>query len=306
MRGQSDNKETKHMKRSIFASSVATCFFLGLAAPVLAAQPPATGPANDPSASAENLSMAAQTCLSDLRAFDKQMDKDGYWLGGSGYGLGYPVGYDGFGSSVGGDPGPAGGGYQNARPGYEVRTLLASANILARRGQQQPCEDVLAATRDIYKVYVADLESGKVPTADVPNWRKQQIAAAVPVTDATTSFRSDELIDSDVRNAQNEILGSVDDIVMRPQTGKIAYLVIARGGFFGIDESYVPIPWADFKITPKAGVLVLDVSKSAMDTAPQVDKDQFTATGHFNQQSEKVDAYWKTHLTTKDSKSTNG
>ena len=73
-------------------------------------------------------------------------------------------------------------GYQNARPGYELRTLVAAANILARQGQQQPCEDVLATTRDIYKLYVADMHSGKMPMVDVQGWRQQQIAAAQPVT----------------------------------------------------------------------------------------------------------------------------
>jgi hypothetical protein len=45
-------------------------------------------------------------------------------------------------------------------------------------GQQLACEDVLATNRDIYKLYVADLQSGKVPMVNVPNWRQQQIAAA--------------------------------------------------------------------------------------------------------------------------------
>ena len=60
--------------------------------------------------------------------------------------------------------------------------LIAAANILARHGQQQACEDVLATTRDTYKLYVADHAQREVPMANVPSWQQQQIAAAQPVT----------------------------------------------------------------------------------------------------------------------------
>ena len=317
------------MKRSTLMASVTACLCIGVVVPLLAAPPsatpvaaPATGLAAPPPATGtttpappNGASVAAtQTagkCLSDLSVFDQQMEQDGYWLGASGYGYGYPMGGYGYGYAMGANPSggaipagaanPAGtpGGYQDARPGYEVRMLVASANILARHGQDQACEQVLATTRDIYKLYVADMRSGKYPRANVPNWRQQQIADAQPVTSTTTSFRSDELLGTDVRDTKDQALGSVDDLVISPQSGKIAYLVIARGGLFGFDQKYVAVPWDDFKITPNSNLLVLDTTKAALDAAPQASHDQFATPGNFDRQSQTVDAYWKAHITVK-------
>jgi sporulation protein YlmC with PRC-barrel domain len=315
------------VKHSTLIGSVAACVCFGLAAPVLAAetpaavataQPPAAATTAQPPAAADKQAAAikpAEACLTDLRAFDARMEKDGLWLGGSGYGYGYPLGGLGYGydAPLGGPPvavtpTAAGGAsaagapvqgvssYQDARPGYEIRILLASANILARHGLQQPCEDVLATTGEIYKVYVTEVHNGGEPMVDVPSWRQRQIAEAQPVTGKETSFRSDQVLGAEVRNLQGEDLGSVDDLVMSPKTGKVAYLVVSRGGIFGIGEKYVAVPWTDFKATPNMNLLVLDTSKAAMDAAPQVSRDAFALHGHFDAESQKVDAYWSTHL----------
>ena len=62
------------MKRSTLAGAVAALFCLGFATTLLAAEKRVTAV------------KPAQKCLNDLRAFDNKMEKDGYWLGGSGYG----------------------------------------------------------------------------------------------------------------------------------------------------------------------------------------------------------------------------
>ena len=293
------------MKRSLLTGAMTAFCCLGLAAPLLAAQPAATATESQTSAN-ENKGAAvkpAAKCFSDLRAFGDQMSKEGYWVGGSGYGYGYPMAEFGSGPplGVGSTQEGSGSAYQNARPGYELRTLLSAAGILARQGQQQPCEDVLAESREIYKTYVAELHGTKAPTADLQSWRQQQIAAAQPVAAMNASSRSDTLLGTEVRNPQNEALGSVDDLMTNLQTGKIDYVVIARGGVFGIDEKYVPVPWADFKISPNLSLLVLATTKDALSSAPQASKDQFATPGRFDQLGAKVDSYWKTHLSDKGS-----
>ena len=286
------------MKRSILMGCVAVGACLCMVVPLTAAELPTSPTATQPSPGATNVSTdkPAEACLSDLHTFGIQMEKDGYWLGGAGYGFGYPTGGSGYGYDY--PPGTVGNA-QNARPGYEVRQLVASATILARHGQQQQCEDVLSTTRDIYKLYMADMHTGKYPETDIRSWRTQQIGAAQPVTVKDSAFRSDELLGTDVRNAQGDALGSVNDIVMSPQMSKVVYLVIGQGGIFGIDEKYVPIPWEDFKVTPSGNLLVLDTTKATMEAAPQVTKDQFATPGTFDQESQKVDAYWKAHIATK-------
>ena len=267
---------------------LAGCLSLGVGGHLLAA----------PTLEAASRQKVAQQCVTDLQAFHDELQKGGYWLSSSGYGGGYPrYGYvygergmmlpiDTFESKA----------EVHARPGYEIRTLMASAHIMAQRGQQAACEALLAETRDIYKDYAANLNKTGVAKADMSGWQNQLIAAAQPVTSSTASFRSDQLIGAAVVTPHNDSLGSVDDIVLSPLTGKISYLVIGHGGLFGIDEKYVPVPWEDFKMTPGATLLVLDSNKNTLDAGPQVKENQFSANGDFTQESRKVDDYWKAHL----------
>jgi sporulation protein YlmC with PRC-barrel domain len=242
----------------------------------------------------------AQQCMTDLTAFDNQLQKDGYWLHGSGYGYGYPMyGYGyGYGAGLRAVPTTSTSTrYQRARPGYEIRTLLASAKIVAQNGDRQACESLLGIARSKYTTYAEDLRSGKVPPVDMSAWRQQQIASAVAVTGASLVFRADQLIGAGVVNPKGEDLGSVDDIVMDPQTGKIGYLVLARGGIFGFGENYVPVPWKDFKATPGNKLFVLASTKSDLDSAPKVKENQNFEQDGFAKEIQKVNAYWASHLT---------
>jgi sporulation protein YlmC with PRC-barrel domain len=230
-----------------------------------------------------------------LQAFDSTLRQDGYWLDGSGFSFGYGYPVYGYGYSYG-DRYVDGGRYFHARPGYEVRTLIAAARVLGDTGQEEQCESILATARGRYSIYLAELHSGQIPTADVTGWRRKQIESAVPVADSSLAYRSDQLIGASIINEQDESLGSVDDIIISPQSGKIAYLVISHGGLFGIDATYTPVPWSDFKSTTGTNLLVLTSTKATVDAAPQVRRNQLDRGSDFNVRSQKIDTYWSAHI----------
>jgi sporulation protein YlmC with PRC-barrel domain len=302
------NPESRTKYRAVITASLATCLYLSFASRLLAQQSLETSTTRASAANTNSIGTMnpARKCLSDLRAFDNQMQKSGYWISASGYCNGSPMyRYSSDEtpalphSAVSAASGvPAATSYWSARPAYEVRTLMTSANILARRGQQQACESLLATSRAIYKGYAPDMGNGHAPKVDVQDsdWRVHQVATAEPVISANRSFRSAQLIGTSVVSPQREDLGNVSDIVLSPQTGKVAYLVIGRGGLFGIDEKYVPVPWADFEATTGTTMLVLDTTKGKLNAAPEVKEGQFSSHGDFVQQSQKVDSYWKAHL----------
>jgi len=289
-------RNTVALKHSWLTASLTACVSLGIATPLLTAQAHEKAvervPAQDAGAASD--AKSARQCISDLHAFNGSLTKDGYWLHASDYGYGFPM--YGFGYPYGAYV-PAGGkleasGYGRVRPGYDVRT---AANILAQRGQQQACETLLTATRAIYQDYLAGVQSAKAAKADAPGWRNHLIAGALPVSAETASLRSDDLIGVDVVNSHNEKLGSVQDVLLSSKSGQIDYLVIGRGGVFGFDEKYVPVPWNAFKMAKGALLLVLDASKANMDSAPQMKEKMFAADVKFGRDNEKADDYWKSH-----------
>jgi sporulation protein YlmC with PRC-barrel domain len=289
-------------------SPIVACVCLAVTGPLLAAPTAGVETANPPAAGSDAAPAgSANACRNDLKNFSQQMAKDGYWVAGEGYSLGYPMGAAGFGISGGmisesgiqARSASAGPSDYNGRPGYEVRMLMASANILARHGLQQPCEAMFTATRTLYKTYLSNMQKDGSPPVDMPEWRQRQIAAAVPVTGSTVAFRSDELLGAEVRSPDGVALGSVDDLVLNPETGKLSYLVIAQGGFFGFDETRIPIPWDDFKAAPNASLLVLDTTSGALDGAPRVGKTMFSIGASADSDSRKVDDYWRANVPAK-------
>jgi sporulation protein YlmC with PRC-barrel domain len=87
--------------------------------------------------------------------------------------------------------------------------------------------------------------------------------------------RVSRLLGKEVVNANGENLGSVYDVVIDSQTGRIAYMVLSFGGFMGIGEKLFAVPAKALQPQPGGDKMVLNVEKDRLKDAPGFDRDNW-------------------------------
>ncbi|MGB0134171.1 PRC-barrel domain-containing protein [Dokdonella sp.] len=83
------------------------------------------------------------------------------------------------------------------------------------------------------------------------------------------------LIGDNIRNAQDESLGELKEIMLNTTSGEIAYAVVSYGGILGLGDKLFAVPWKAFTIDHENHKLVLNVSKERLKDAPGFDKDRW-------------------------------
>ena len=96
-------------------------------------------------------------------------------------------------------------------------------------------------------------------------------AAAAPSDSASYqgSWRSSKLVGLSVYNENNESVGSINDI-LADKSGNIKAVVIGVGGFLGVGEHLVAVPWDKIKFVnePVAYAAGAGAPKTATTTSP--------------------------------------
>jgi sporulation protein YlmC with PRC-barrel domain len=78
-----------------------------------------------------------------------------------------------------------------------------------------------------------------------------------------------------VVNPQGEDLGKIEEIMLDVVDERIAYAVVAFGGFLGIGDKLFAVPWAALKLDAENQRFVLDETKERLESAPGFDKDRW-------------------------------
>jgi sporulation protein YlmC with PRC-barrel domain len=84
-------------------------------------------------------------------------------------------------------------------------------------------------------------------------------------------FSLKDIKNKKVTNPAGDSLGNIDEVVLDLQTGQIAYLLLASGGFLGIGEKYLPVPPEALRYNPKAGGYQMDIPKDRLKNAPHIE-----------------------------------
>jgi sporulation protein YlmC with PRC-barrel domain len=82
------------------------------------------------------------------------------------------------------------------------------------------------------------------------------------------SWRASQIIGTNVKNADDETIGEVKDLVVDLKAGEILAVVVSSGGFLGIGDNLSPVPVAALRYDEDAKAFKTKLTKTQLQDAP--------------------------------------
>ena len=134
-----------------------------------------------------------------------------------------------------------------------VLSLMLASGVLAQ--QPAPSEQSKSVSQS----------SQSQPSA---SGRKPDALTAVPGVLLST----ETLLGSNVKNPQGQDVGDLKQLMLDPHAGRVMYAVVAMGGFLGMGEKTVIVPWNALEVARDGKSLVLNVSPQMLQPASAYEK----------------------------------
>lgn len=87
---------------------------------------------------------------------------------------------------------------------------------------------------------------------------------------AIRAEKASTLVDMPVRNQQGEMMGEVEDVMIDPSEGRVAYVILDLGGWFDIGGNLVAPPMEALSLSSGEETFTLNVDKAKLRNAPTV------------------------------------
>jgi len=106
---------------------------------------------------------------------------------------------------------------------------------------------------------------------------------------------SDRVEGTPVLRSNGEKIGTIQRLMVDKLSGKVAYAVLSFGGFIGIGQKHLPIPWARLKYDLDRRAYQLDLSDEELSQAPGYEANKEFDWGDRSQEA-VIHGYYKTPL----------
>ncbi len=107
-----------------------------------------------------------------------------------------------------------------------------------------------------------------------------------PYVMAASTLEGDKVMSSDDKD-----VGKIKEIMLDVYTGRIAYAVMSSGGFLGIGDKLLAIPWSALTLDTDRKCFLLSVGADTVKNAPGFDKDHWPVMADVAWASELHDYY---------------
>lgn len=78
-----------------------------------------------------------------------------------------------------------------------------------------------------------------------------------------------------VLSTEGDDVGKIKDIMLDVRSGRVAYAVLSSGGFLGIGDKLLAIPWGALTLDAERKCFLLDMPTESIRNAPGFDKDHW-------------------------------
>jgi len=86
-----------------------------------------------------------------------------------------------------------------------------------------------------------------------------------------------DIIGVRIKNSQGKDIGEIDALVLDPTDGKVTHAVVGVGGFLGIGEKQVIVPWSDVKVSMDHNRMVVNMDQPTLERAPRYERKLLTS-----------------------------
>lgn len=86
---------------------------------------------------------------------------------------------------------------------------------------------------------------------------------------------ADTMKGDDVKNTAGEDLGTIEEIMLDVDNGRISYAVLSFGGILGLGDKLFAIPWDALRLNTDDKAFYLNVPKERLENAPGFDDDNW-------------------------------